>query len=139
VPFARANRVVAGPRGFYRGYYPLAYGGLGFGYWNGYYGGFYDPSYYGGPGYYSSGYSAYGAYNGALRLKVRPRDATVFVDGYFVGRVDEFDGVFQRLHIDPGPHRIEVRADGFQPLTFEVRILPGRTVTYEGELRTAEP
>jgi hypothetical protein len=137
VPFARANRVVI-PRGFYRGYYPLAYGGLGFGYWGGSYGGFYDPFWYGGPGYYPSGYPAYGGYEGSLRLKVRPRDASVFVDGYFVGRVDEFDGVFQRLHVEPGPHRIEVRADGFQPLAFEVRILPGRTVTYEGELRTLE-
>jgi hypothetical protein len=128
------------PRGFYRGYYPLAYGGLGFGYWgSGYYGGFHDPWWYGGAAYYPRAYAPYGGYDGALRLKVRPRDASVFVDGYFVGRVDEFDGVFQRLHIDPGPHRIEVREDGYEPLAFEVRILPGRTVTYEGELRTVEP
>jgi hypothetical protein len=49
--------------------------------------------------------------------------------------VDEFDGLFQRLHIDSGPHRIEIRQDGYEPLTFEVRIQPDRTVTYEGELQ----
>ena len=66
---------------------------------------------------------------------MKPRDASVFVDGYFAGQVDDFDGVFQRLHLEPGPHRIEVRADGYEPLTFEVRIPPDRTVTYSGELR----
>jgi hypothetical protein len=112
----------------YGGYYPWGwgYGGLGLG---GYYG-FYDPWWYGyQPYYYSS------AYDGSIRLKVRPRDALVFVDGYFAGEVDEFDGVFQRLHVEPGPHRIEIRADGYETLTFDVRILPDRTVTYEGELR----
>jgi hypothetical protein len=131
------RRVVLVPGGYYGSYYPWGYGGLGFG---GYYGGFYDPWYWGGyPGYYSGYYSGYYGgggfgFDGALRLKVKPRDASVFVDGYFAGRVDDFDGVFQRLHIEPGPHRIEIRADGFEPLIFEVRIQPDRTITYTGEL-----
>jgi len=29
----------------------------------------------------------------ALRLKVKPVDATVYVDGYYVGVVDDFDGI----------------------------------------------
>ena len=36
-------------------------------------------------------------YDGSLRLKVKPREASVYVDGYFAGRVDDFDGMFQRL------------------------------------------
>jgi hypothetical protein len=31
-----------------------------------------------------------------------PRDAEVYVDGYYAGTVDDFDGTFQRLHIDTG-------------------------------------
>jgi hypothetical protein len=117
----------------YGGYYPWAWGGLGFG---GYYSGFYDPWGYGGyDGPVTGGYPYDDAYEGALRLKVKPRDASVYVDGYFAGRVDDFDGVFQKLTIDSGPHRIEVRQDGFEPLTFEVRIQPDRTVTYTGELQ----
>jgi hypothetical protein len=113
--------------GYYGGgYYPWGYGGLGFG---GYYGGLYDPWGYDA---YPSNYS-YG-YDGALHLKIKPRDASVYVDGYFAGRVDDFDGVFQRLHIESGPHRIEVREPGYEPLVFEVRIEPERTVTYKGEL-----
>lgn len=130
-----------------RGFYPWGYGGLGFGsYWGGYgnywggYGGFYDPWWYGydpWPGAYATG--GYDDYDGALRLKVKPRDASVYVDGYFAGQIDAFDGVFQRLRIEPGPHRIEIRADGYEPLVLDVRIVPGRTLTYEGTLRLVTP
>lgn len=114
--------------GYQGGFYPWGYGGLGFG---GYYGaGYYDPFWDDG---YGSGYE-YG-YDGALRLKVKPREASVYVDGYFAGSVDDFDGVFQRLRIESGPHRVELRLDEYEPLTFEVRIQPDRTVTYTGELK----
>jgi hypothetical protein len=107
---------------------------------------FYDPyspwygSYgrYGVYGYPSYGYgypSSYAIADGELRLKIKPRDAQVFVDGYFVGIVDDFDGVFQRLHLPSGPHRIEVRAPGYETLTFEVQIRFDQTTKYEGELR----
>jgi hypothetical protein len=49
--------------------------------------------------------------------------------------VDDFDGIFQRLHIDSGAHRIQVRAQGYEPLEFEVRITPEHTTTYTGELK----
>lgn len=119
-------------------YSPYGYGGFGLGYF------YYDPWGWGYPSGYWAGYgygpAYYGGYGrayaqGAVRLKVKPVDAEVLVDGYFVGRVDEFDGVFQRLNLDYGPHRIEIRAPGFEPLTFEVRVQPGRTITYQGELK----
>jgi PEGA domain len=115
--------------GGYGGYFPWGYGGLGFG---GYYG-YYDPWWYDPypPVYGGGDYD----YDGALRLKVKPRDASVYVDGYFAGRVDDFDGVFQRLKIEPGPHRVELRLDGYETLTFEVRIDPDRKITYTGELK----
>jgi hypothetical protein len=122
--------IVVGTGGYYGGYYPWGWGGLGYG---GYYGGVYDP-FYDPYSYepYPTNYSY--ANEGALRLKVKPREASVYVDGYFAGQVDNFDGVFQRLHLDSGPHRIELRQDGYEPLTFEVRIQPDRTVTYTAEM-----
>jgi hypothetical protein len=113
----------------YGGYYPWAYGGLGFG---GYYG-YYDPGWY---DPYPPVYSG-GSYtdNAALRIKVKPRDASVYVDGYFAGRVDDFDGVFQRLKIDAGPHHVEIRLEGHETLTFDVRLERDRTITYTGELK----
>jgi PEGA domain len=120
--------------GYYGGYYPWGWSGIGFG---GYYGGYYDPWYYGG-GYPQVYSGSYNDYDGMLRLKMKPREAQVFVDGYFVGVVDDFDGMWQRLHVEPGPHRVEVRLDNYETLMFEVNIQPDKTVTYTGELRRIE-
>jgi hypothetical protein len=124
--------VIIVPGGGY-GFYPWGYGGLGFG---GYYGGYYDP-WYGGGGGYSTYYSGQSTDDGALRLKVKPREASVYVDGYYAGVVDDFDGVFQRLHLSSGPHRIEIRQPNHDSLSFDVRIEPDQTVTYRGELTKA--
>ncbi len=109
----------------YYPFYPYGYGAYGF----------WDPFYWGHP----PGYGGQGSYTGAVRLKIKPREAEVFVDGYYVGVVDEFDGAFQRLRLEPGPKRIDIRAPGFETLTFEVRITPGRTITYEAGLEAGSP
>ena len=113
---------------YYGGYYPGAYGGGGYG--GGYPGGGYQA------GGYGTGTSSYGrGPTGSLRLKIKPREAQVYVDGYFVGVIDEFDGAFQKLGIDAGSHRVEIKAPGHEPVSVEVLITPGETVTYKGELR----
>lgn len=98
----------------------------------------YDPWWAAGPGYYGSGpyYPGYGSRyaDGSVKLKMRPREAQVFVDGYYVGIVDEFDGIFQKLELEEGPHRIEVRLDGYEPQSFDVRITFDHTITLRGEL-----
>ena len=71
---------------------------VGFGTWGlGFY--FWDPYWYGGwgtsPYVYGYGYTGGSYETGSVRLLVKPRDAQVFVDGYYVGVVDEFDGTFQ--------------------------------------------
>jgi len=120
-----------GPYGYgYRYFDPWGYGAGGYGF----YGGFYDPWYGGYPADPQGGVSTSND-EGKLRLKIKPREAEVYVDGYYVGQVDDFDGIFQRLHLDSGPHRIEVRAPGYESLSFDVRITPDHTTTYEGELK----
>ena len=116
--------------GGYGGYYPWGYGGLGFGGYSGYYDPWYDPypPVYGGGGNYDYD-------DGALRLKVKPRDASVYVDGYYAGKVDDFDGLLQKMRLSEGPHRIEVRLQGYESLAFDVRIEPDQTITYHGELK----
>jgi hypothetical protein len=148
--------------GYGYGFYPLAFGGLGFG---AYYGGFYDPWYdplYGASQYSYAPYSTIagsyltapdpttGSYatapnpitrsystddQGAIRIKVKPHEAQVYVDGYFAGTVDDFDGIFQRLHLTTGPHHIEIRAPGYETLNVDVQIDRNRTMTYDGELK----
>jgi hypothetical protein len=116
------------PWGYGYGGYPAGYGG-GYG---GYYGGYYDPWYGGYPASPQSSYTT--SDEGSLKLKLKPRNAEVYVDGYFVGVVDDFDGMFQRLHLESGPHRVEVRAPGYETLAFDVRITADHTTTYQGEL-----
>jgi hypothetical protein len=70
-----------------------------------------------------------------VRIDLPQREAEVHVDGYFAGIVDDFDGTFQQLNLEPGPHRIEIRAPGYGPVSFEVNIEPGRTITYRSQLR----
>jgi len=141
-----------------RRWYPYGYGAFGLGYfyydpytWYGY-----DPFWYGGYPYYgypSYGYPSYGypssygygypyggyqtgyRHFGELRLQVHPRHAEVYVDGYFAGHVDDFDGIFQSLTLEDGAHKIEIVAPGFETLEVSVRILPGRKVTYKGALK----
>jgi hypothetical protein len=113
----------------YFAYDPFLFGGYGGGYGGGGYGGGY--------GYDQGGYGSSSGYRGvgSIRLKVKPTDAQVYVDGYYVGVIDSFDGAFQRLGIEEGPHKVEVRAEGYEPVQFDVMITPGETVTYKGELK----
>lgn len=93
------------------------------------------PGWYGGS--YASPDSAEELPDGALKLKVKPRDAEVYVDGYYVGQVDSFDGAFQHIDLEPGTHRVEIRAPGYESITFEVKIAPRQNLTYKGELKKA--
>ena len=110
---------------------------IGIGYGSGYR---YDPYWHGSYGnsygYDAYAYPSYGNnyYTGSLRLKVQPRFGEVFVDGYYVGVVNDYDGIFQRLRLEEGPHHIEIVETGFVPLELDVLILPGETITYEGYL-----
>ena len=109
------------------GYRPYGYGpGWSF---NLYFGRPYAPPFYGNTGY---GYYAIdpGFTYGSLRIVDAPRFAQVLVDGYYAGEVDDYDGVFQRLNLEPGPHHIEIVIDdNTPPLEFDVQIVPGQTVT----------
>ncbi len=89
------------PYGYY-GYYGL-YDGWYPGYWGGYYG-------WGPRPYYSVHVRSYGS----IRLQVHPKDAEVLVDGGYAGTVDDFDGIFQRLHVRPGRHELTFRCEGYK-------------------------
>ena len=132
--------------GHYHPYYP--YYGYGYGYWPSYYygywpyygsgayfgfgygGGYYGGGYYGG-GYYGGG-EPYRSYNegdgGGLRLLVEPTDARVYVDGYYAGEVDDFDGMFQHLNVAPGRHEITLKKEGYRTHRIKIFTADGGTV-----------
>lgn len=104
--------------------------------------------YYGG-GYYGGGY--YGSYaseyvadvepqsapppamtQGVVNLEITPATGLqYFVDGVYFGSSAELGTQFE---ITAGVRRIEVRAAGYKPLTFDARITAGATVTFRGAL-----
>ena len=96
-----------------------AYGLYGYGY------GYYDYGYGYGDyyGYYPSSYRSYRYRSGnvaQLRTLVEPSKARVYVDGYYAGIVDDFDGLFQRLNVSPGRHDITFRLEGYSSHTFSI-------------------
>ncbi len=71
---------------------------------------------------------------GGLQIDVEPRRALVYVDGRHAGTVEAFSGYYRHLDLAAGPHIIELLADGYEPLSAEVLVTPGRTTTYRGTL-----
>ena len=135
------------------GYYPYyaPYGSFSFGlgwaypYGSAYFGvgPYYGSSYYGG-GYYGGGYAgpyygypyAYGPNggSGAIRVLVTPSKTRVYVDGYYAGVVNDFDGVFQRLYVAPGGHEIALKLEGYVTHRVKVYLAPGATLKLHYEM-----
>ena len=70
---------------------------------------------------------------GRLRLEVEPAGIVqLFVDGVYVGASGD---VGDELAMEPGVRRIEIRAEGYETLIFDTRIVAERTITYRGSLR----
>jgi hypothetical protein len=75
----------------------------------------------------------------SVRVEVTPRDAEVYVDGYYAGTVDEFDGVFQRLRVEPGQHEIAIYRDGYRTHRQQVYLARDRTFRIRAELEPLAP
>ena len=97
--------------------------------------------YYGDGGSYPYGYTPRGYFDpipgriyGGLRITDAPREAQVFADGYYIGIVDDFDGIFQHANLEAGTHRIEIQAPGFESVAFDVMVQPGRTITFRADM-----
>jgi hypothetical protein len=127
---------------YYRPYYYAPY------YYAPYFTGFYWGAGWGSYGWYPSAY--YGQYpypyryaryydESALRIQVKPNDAEVFVDGYFVGVVDSYDGLFQRLHLSPGEHIVEIFHEKYRPIREPMRFAPRETYELKRELEPLQP
>ena len=67
-----------------------------------------------------------------------PPTAQVFVDGHYVGLAEEFGSGGGAIDLNAGAHHIELRAPGYETLTFSVMIEPNSLVRYRGDMqRTA--
>jgi len=66
---------------------------------------------------------------GGVRIEGASRDAQVYVDGYYAGIVEDFDGANKHLNLTSGVHQVEIRMNGQQPVAFDVSVPPNQTVT----------
>ena len=126
--------------GYYGGYYPGFYWGLG-AYFGPYY---YSPwlysAYWGYPGYYPYAYwYDYGPGGASLKVGVEPKTAEVFVDGYLAGIVDQFDGMFQSLSVEPGEHEVTIYQEGFKSIRQRLYLSAGSTMRVKGALEKLAP
>jgi hypothetical protein len=125
----RPHGHVGGPRGHFNG--PHGHIIIG--------GGFYDPFYSYGYGYpyghgfpYRYGYPGWpydysSNITGEVKTEITPKQAEVYVDGYYAGVADDFDGAFQRLYTSPGGHAVTFRLVGYRTVTRNIYVRPNST------------
>lgn len=136
-------RVVAPYRVYRPHYFARAYFtfrprlNIGFGFWLGYpvsypyaYLGTYVPTVYGQVGV-ARPVSVYGG----LSFEVSPYDAAVFVDGEYAGTVGQYPPNAPPLTLTPGPHHVEVQAAGYRPMEWDVTIVPGQVIPWQGAMQ----
>jgi hypothetical protein len=76
---------------------------------------------------------------GRLILDVEPDTAQVFADGYYVGVPDDFGAARGGGLIEAGPHRIDISATGYEPVTLDLRVTAGQSMTYRAVLKPNPP
>lgn len=108
------RRVIVAPRAYV--YAPFVY--------DAFWGPFYYP--YGYP-YGGFPYDGYRSAGGSVKVQVVPKQAEVFVDGYYAGTADDFDGMFKHLETTPGGHAITLHLEGYRTVTRNVYVRPGST------------
>ncbi len=119
--------VVRAPR--YRPFYRPFYSPFYSSFYSSFYGGFFWQRY---PYPYPYPYPYYGyRYDdrAEVRIQADQKDAEVYVDGYFAGTVDDFDGFAQRLRVEPGDHEITLYHPGYRTWREQVRVRPRQSLT----------
>ena len=71
---------------------------------------------------------------GGISFDIQPSNAEVYVDGQYFGTVSNYTPRTQPLALAPGRHRVEIRAQGRQNMTFDAEIQAGQVTPYQGTL-----
>jgi hypothetical protein len=90
---------------------------------------FWDPWWYPYPfGWYPPfAYGAVAEDAASLRLQVSPRETEVYIDGYYAGTVDDFDGMFQHLNLQRGEHDVTLYLEGHRTVRQKIFLQDGGT------------
>lgn len=133
------------PRGYYGGYYGPSWWWSPYGYWGGW---FwlgdnywpYDPHHY--YGYGPRSYDRYRGYGngdaGALDMDVSPGRTQVYLDGQYIGTVDQYDGFPTYLWLDEGTYDVVLYLDGYKTLARQMTIRPGMVIDVNDRLEPGQ-
>jgi hypothetical protein len=78
-------------------------------------------------------------YRAFVRMKVVPDTAAVYVDGFYAGVVDDFDGVFDGLPLPPGGHNIVFYLEGYRTARHNLYLPGGTSFTVRETLERLPP
>jgi PEGA domain len=122
-PRTRVGVVVGRPY-YYRPYYYRSFYSPF--YFDPFYRSYFYPPFYWYP-YAQVGYGPGYVDGASLRVQVTPRDTEVYIDNYYAGTADDFDGIFQRLHVEAGAHDITLYHDGYRTVRQRIYVQPTGT------------
>jgi len=71
---------------------------------------------------------------GGLAFAIKPADAAVYIDGYFVGSAYDFGPDREPLLLRNGSYTLELRAEGFVIEKFPVYVTMGEVLPFSGSL-----
>ncbi|TAK13117.1 MAG: hypothetical protein EPO35_10675 [Acidobacteria bacterium] len=81
-----------------------------------------------------SGYvSPYMPYGG-VTFDIEPRDAELWIDGEYIGRASDYSYYDPPLTLVAGLHEVELRSRYSRPLVFEITVIAGQVIPYQGTL-----
>jgi hypothetical protein len=109
---------------FFDFYYPFGYWGIGGGYW----GPDYDPYYNGRPREYERDDM------GALDLDLSPAKTQVYVNGQYMGIVDDFDGWPDYLWLPQGTYDVVFYLEGYKTIARQITVYPGNVLDLDDKM-----
>ena len=74
------------------------------------------------------------ANTGGASFEISPSNADVLVDGVSMGPASQFSPTTAPLGLTPGHHHFEIRAAGYQTITFDADIVAGQVTPFQGTL-----
>ena len=79
-----------------------------------------------------------------IKLAVKPDRAAVFLNGGYVGHVDEFNGPGQSMVVPSGPYDLKITLPGYLPFETQITLRPGqklevKTDLIPGSIRDVDP
>ena len=125
-------RYYGGPSWWWTPYGYWGWWWLGDNYWP------YDPYYYGGP--YNRGHGYYDGDRevGALDLDVSPGRTQVYLDGQYLGTVDQYDGFPTYLWLEKGTYDLALYLDGYKTVAKQISVYPGSVIDVNDRLEPGQ-